>query len=52
MKVALDRIDHKFHFETKGKTGVPVFIDNSTGAQVKGASPMNARMSTDAIYID
>ncbi len=40
MKVTLDRINDQFLFEAKGKTGVPVYIDNSSVDEVKGASPM------------
>jgi len=40
MKVTLDRINDDYLFEGKGKAGVPVFIDNTSGDVVKGASPM------------
>lgn len=40
MRVTLDRINDDYHFEAKGNSGVPVYIDNKTGDEVKGASPM------------
>ena len=40
MKVTLNRIDDKYHFEAKGASGVPVHIDNKTSDVVKGSSPM------------
>jgi len=40
MKVTLDRKNNDYHFEAIGNTGVPVFIDNSSGDEVNGASPM------------
>ena len=40
MKVTLERINDHYLFEAIGKTGVPVYIDNSSGTEVKGASPM------------
>lgn len=39
MKVTLDRINDDYLFEGKGKAGVPVFIDNTSGEVVNGASP-------------
>lgn len=40
MKVTLSRINNNYLFEAKGASGVPVFIDNRTGEEVKGSSPM------------
>ncbi|MCH9660127.1 MAG: OsmC family protein [Bacteroidetes bacterium] len=40
MKVTLDRINSDYLFEAKGKTGVPVLIDNTSQEGAKGASPM------------
>ena len=40
MKVTLDRLNNDYLFEAKGASNVPVFIDNKTGDEVKGASPM------------
>jgi len=40
MKVTLERKNDDYLFEAKGASGVPVFIDNKTGEEVKGASPM------------
>lgn len=40
MKVTLERKNDDYLFEAKGAAGVPVFIDNKTGEEVKGASPM------------
>jgi len=40
MKVTLERINSNYLFEAKGASGVPVFIDNKTEEESKGASPM------------
>lgn len=40
MKVSLNRINDKFHFEAKGSSGVVVNIDSKTDEPSKGASPM------------
>lgn len=40
MKVTLDRVNSDYLFEAKGKTGVPVLIDNTSQEGAKGASPM------------
>ncbi|PQB03641.1 OsmC family protein [Aureitalea marina] len=40
MKVNLERKNDQFLFEAIGATGVPVHIDNKTGDEVHGASPM------------
>ncbi len=40
MKVQLNRINNKYLFEAKGASGVPVFLDNKTEEESKGASPM------------
>lgn len=40
MKVTLERRNDDYLFEAKGASGVPVYIDNKTGEEVKGASPM------------
>ncbi len=40
MKVELNRINGDYLFEATGASGVPVYIDNKTGEEVKGASPM------------
>lgn len=40
MKVHLKRIEKKYHFEAKGKSGVPVHIDTALDGPSKGASPM------------
>ena len=40
MKVTLERINDNYLFEAKGANNIPVYIDNKTDADVKGASPM------------
>lgn len=40
MKVNLERKNNDYLFEAKGASGVPVYIDNKSGDEVKGASPM------------
>ncbi|MGB3776617.1 MAG: OsmC family protein [Leeuwenhoekiella sp.] len=40
MKVHLSRINNDYLFEAKGASGIPVMIDNKTGDEVKGSSPM------------
>nr|AOE13888.1 OsmC/Ohr family protein [uncultured bacterium]CCF99183.1 Osmc family protein [uncultured Flavobacteriia bacterium] len=40
MKVHLNRINNDYLFEAKGASGIPVMIDNKTGDEVKGSSPM------------
>lgn len=40
MKVHLNRINKNYLFEAKGASGIPVMIDNKTGEEVKGSSPM------------
>ncbi|MEL6811231.1 MAG: OsmC family protein [Bacteroidota bacterium] len=40
LKVTLDRRNDDYLFQAKGKTGVSVYIDNSSVEEVKGASPM------------
>lgn len=40
MKVSLNRVNDKFHFEAKGSSGVVVNIDSKTDEASKGASPM------------
>lgn len=40
MKVSLNRVNDKFHFEAKGSSGVIVNIDSKTDEASKGASPM------------
>lgn len=40
MRVTLDRLNDDYLFEARGSAGVPVFLDNSSGEEVKGASPM------------
>src|SRR5699024_4984605 len=40
MKVSLSRVNEKYHFEGKGKSGVPVHLDTATDEPSKGASPM------------
>ncbi|MEM7187534.1 MAG: OsmC family protein [Bacteroidota bacterium] len=40
MKVTLDRINEDYLFEGSGMAGVPIKIDNTSGEEVKGASPM------------
>ncbi|MDC8003153.1 OsmC family protein [Aureisphaera galaxeae] len=40
MKVILDRINDDYLFEGKGKTGVPIRIDNTSQEGAAGASPM------------
>lgn len=40
MKVSLRRVNEKYHFEGRGKSGVPVHLDNATDEPSKGASPM------------
>lgn len=40
MKVLLERKNDDYLFEAKGKTGVPVLIDNTSQEDAKGASPM------------
>ncbi len=40
MKVTLSRKNSDYLFEAKGASGIPVMIDNKTGNEVKGSSPM------------
>mgnify|MGYP003651753501 FL=1 len=40
MKVTLNRVNDNYHFEGKGASGLPVHIDNKTGDEVRGSSPM------------
>jgi len=40
LSVSLNRIDKKYLFKAKGKTGVPVYIDNVSQEEAKGVSPM------------
>lgn len=40
MKVTLDRINDDYLFEAKGKSDVPVYIDNASPENAKGVSPM------------
>ncbi len=40
MKVTLNRVNDNYHFEGKGASGLPVNIDNKTGDEVNGSSPM------------
>lgn len=40
MKIEMQRINEDFLFEAKGKSGVPVLIDNTVNGVSKGASPM------------
>lgn len=41
MKIQLKRINDNFHFEARGKSGVPVSIDSNTDEKSSnGASPM------------
>ena len=40
MKVYLNRINSDYLFEAKGASGIPVMIDNKTGEEVNGSSPM------------
>lgn len=40
MKVRLDRIDDDYLFEAKGRSGIPVYIDNKPVNEEKGSSPM------------
>lgn len=40
MKVSLERVNDKFHFEAKGASGVPIHIDSKTDEASNGASPM------------
>lgn len=40
MKVTLDRVNDNYLFNAKGKTGVPILIDNTSEEGAEGASPM------------
>lgn len=40
MKIEMKRINEDYLFEAKGKSGVPVLIDNSVNGVSEGASPM------------
>jgi len=40
MKVSLERVNDKYHFEAVGSSGVPIHIDSKTDEASKGASPM------------
>ncbi|GAB5399095.1 MAG: OsmC family protein [Aureisphaera sp.] len=40
MKIVLDRVNNDYLFEGKGKTGVPIPIDNTSADGAAGASPM------------
>lgn len=40
MKVTLERINEKYHFEAKGTSGIPVNIDTGLDGPSRGASPM------------
>lgn len=40
LKVELHRVNDAYRFEAKGKTGVPVIIDNISEDDAQGASPM------------
>lgn len=40
MKVTLNRINKDYHFEGKGKSGVPINIDTDLDGPSRGASPM------------
>lgn len=40
MKVTLNRLDDRFHFEGKGTSEVSVHIDSTAGEKSNGSSPM------------
>ena len=40
MKITLDRINNDYLFEAKGKTGRPVYVDNTSQEGANGTSPM------------
>lgn len=40
MKIEMQRVNDDYLFEARGKCGVPVLIDNTSGKNAKGASPM------------
>lgn len=58
LRVTLKRINDHYRFEAKGKTGVPVLIDNIGEEDAQGASPMELLLmgvggcsAIDIIYI-
>jgi len=40
MKISLERINDRFLLEGKGASGNTVYVDNKSGEEVKGVSPM------------
>ncbi|GER60645.1 OsmC family protein [Patiriisocius marinus] len=40
MKIEMQRVNEDYLFEAKGKSGVPILIDNTVNGVSKGASPM------------
>lgn len=58
MKITIERINNEYLMEARGASTVPVFMDNSSGGNAKGSSPMELLLmgvggcsAIDIIYI-